>query len=91
VTASPGNEPIGAGDQSLGRHRQRGRADPHHRAQAGKLAGKYAPLAPVLRELILRPGTPLDPDVKTRIAAQLDNAAGRFAAIRHGPAATGEH
>jgi hypothetical protein len=56
-----------------------------------KLAGKYAPLAPVLRELILRPGTPLDPDVKTRIAAQLDNAAGRFAAIRHGPAATGEH
>jgi (p)ppGpp synthase/HD superfamily hydrolase len=56
-----------------------------------KLAGKYAPLVPVLRELILRPGTPLDPDVKTRIAAQLDSAAGRFAAIWQGPAAPGEH
>ena len=51
----------------------------------GKLAGKYAPLVPVLRELILRPDTPLDDDVKERIAAQLDSAACRFAAIRHGP------
>ena len=47
-----------------------------------KLAGKYTPLVSVLRELILRPDTPLDPDVKTRIAAQLDSAAGRLAAIR---------
>ena len=79
--------------KASGLHRQRGRADPHHRAQAGKkLAGKYAPLVPVLRELILRPDTTsLDPDIKTRIAAQLDSAAGRFAAIWQGPAATGEH
>jgi hypothetical protein len=47
----------------------------------GKLAGKYAPLVPVLRELILRPSTPLDDDVKEHIAAQLDSAEGRFAAI----------
>ncbi len=51
----------------------------------GKLAGKYAPLVPVLRELILRPDTPLDDDVKERIAAQLDSAASRFAAIWPGP------
>jgi len=50
-----------------------------------KLAGKYAPLVPVLRELILRPDTPLDADVKDHIAAQLDSAAGRFAAVWHGP------
>lgn len=49
-----------------------------------KLAGKYAPLVPVLRELILRPDTPLDTDVKEHIAGQLDSAAGRFAAIWHG-------
>ena len=46
-----------------------------------ELAGKYRPLAPVLREFILRPGTPLDPDVKGKIAAQLDDAEDRFAAI----------
>ena len=50
-----------------------------------RLAGKYAPLVPVLRELILRPDTPLDDDVKERIAGQLDGAAGRFAALWHGP------
>jgi hypothetical protein len=50
-----------------------------------KLAGKYAPLVPVLRQLILRPDTPLGADVKEHIAAQLDNAAGRFAALWHGP------
>jgi HD domain len=49
-----------------------------------KLAGKYAPLVPVLKELIMRPGTPLDTDVKKRIAGQLDSAASRFAAIWHG-------
>jgi hypothetical protein len=47
-------------------------------------AGKYAPLVPVLRQLILRPDTPLESDVKDRIAGQLDSAAGRFAAIWHG-------
>jgi HD domain len=50
-----------------------------------KLAGKYAPLVPVLKELILRPDTPLDTDVKQRIAGQLDNAAARFSAIWHDP------
>jgi len=46
-----------------------------------KLARKYRPLVPVLRELILRPDTPLDSDVKQMIAGQLDNAEDRFAAI----------
>ncbi len=46
-----------------------------------RLAGKYRPLAPVLRELILRPDTPLEADVKDMIAAQLGDAEGRFAAI----------
>jgi HD domain-containing protein len=46
-----------------------------------KLARKYRPLAPVLSEFILRPDTPLDYDVKLKIAGQLDNAASRFAAI----------
>jgi HD domain len=50
-----------------------------------RLAGKYAPLVPVLKELITRPDTPLEADVKKRIAGQLDSAAGRFAAIWHGP------
>ncbi len=50
-----------------------------------KLADKYAPLVPVLQELILRPDTPLDADVKRLIAGQLDSTAGRLAAIWHGP------
>jgi hypothetical protein len=37
-----------------------------------------------LRELILRPDTPLEADVKDMIASQLDAAQGRFAAIWHG-------
>ena len=49
-----------------------------------KLARKYGPLVPALRELILRPDTPLDADVKDMIAAQLDAAQGRFAAIGPG-------
>lgn len=48
-----------------------------------RLAGKCAPLVPVLRGLILRHDTPLDADVKQRIAGQLDSAAARFAAIWH--------
>ena len=39
-----------------------------------KLARKYGPLVPALRELILRPDTPLDADVKDMIATQLDAA-----------------
>jgi hypothetical protein len=46
-----------------------------------RLAGKYRPLVPVLHELILRPDTPLDPDVKDKIAAQLGAAEDRFAVI----------
>ena len=49
-----------------------------------KLAGKYGPLVPALRELILRPDTPLEADVKDMIARQLDAAQGRFAAIWRG-------
>jgi hypothetical protein len=46
-----------------------------------RLAGKYAPLVPVLADLIARPDTPLDAAAKERILAQLDRAAGRFAAV----------
>jgi hypothetical protein len=48
-----------------------------------KLARKYRPLVPVLRALVLRSDTPLDPDVKDMIARQLDTAEDRFAAICH--------
>jgi len=47
------------------------------------LARKYGPLVPALRVLILRPDTPLEDDVKGTIAAQLDAAQARLAAIRH--------
>ena len=46
-----------------------------------RLAGKYAPLVPVLREMIARPDTPLSGQAKARIIGQLDLAAERFAAI----------
>jgi hypothetical protein len=46
-----------------------------------RLAAKYAPLVPVLRELIDRPDTPLDDAAKEHILAQLDRAADRFAAL----------
>ena len=51
-----------------------------------KLARKYGPLVPALRELILRPDTPLDADVKDMIAAQLDAAQAWFTAIGPGHA-----
>jgi 5'-deoxynucleotidase YfbR-like HD superfamily hydrolase len=50
-----------------------------------KLADKYAPLVPVLAELIARPDTPLSDDAKTRILTQLDRARQRFAAIKSAP------
>ena len=49
-----------------------------------RLAAKYAPLVPILRELIARPDTPLADDVKATIRDQLDRAQTRFSAI--GPA-----
>jgi HD domain len=45
------------------------------------LAGKYAPLVPVLRELIALPDTPLEAPVRQHILAQLGRAADRFAAV----------
>jgi HD domain len=54
-----------------------------------RLASKYAPLVPVLRDLIARPDTPLDAAVKEHILAQLDRAADRFAALQ-GPAGRGD-
>jgi hypothetical protein len=47
-----------------------------------RLASKYAPLVPVLRDLIARPDTPLDAAAQERILAQIDRAADRFAALR---------
>jgi hypothetical protein len=46
-----------------------------------KLAGKYAPLVPVLRELIARPDTPLEGPARQRILDQLDRAEERFSAV----------
>jgi hypothetical protein len=46
------------------------------------LAAKYAPLVPVMRDLIARPDTPLCDKVKQHILDQLARAAERFAAIR---------
>jgi len=46
------------------------------------LADKYAPLVPVLAELVARPDTPLSAAAKEHILAQLDRAAARFAAVR---------
>jgi hypothetical protein len=46
-----------------------------------ELARKYGPLVPVLRELILRPDTPLGEPARQHILAQLDRAQERFAAI----------
>jgi len=46
-----------------------------------RLAAKYRPLVLPLRELVLRPDTPLDRDVKEMIAGKLDNAQDRLAAI----------
>jgi hypothetical protein len=46
-----------------------------------RLARKYAPLVPILRDLIARPDTPLDAGVKGHILSQLDRAEDRFAAV----------
>jgi hypothetical protein len=44
-------------------------------------AAKYRPLAPVLREMILRADTPLPGEVKGMIAGQLDKVGARLGAI----------
>jgi hypothetical protein len=49
--------------------------------RVAELAAKYAPLVPVLRELIARPDTPLADDVRTQIISPLDRAGQRFAAV----------
>jgi hypothetical protein len=50
--------------------------------RVSRLADKYAPLVPILAELIARADTPLDDDAKARILGQFDRARHRFAAIR---------
>jgi HD domain len=50
-------------------------------AKATKSARKYAPLVPILADLIARPDTPLTCQAKARILRQLDTAKQRFAAI----------
>jgi len=47
-----------------------------------RLAAKYAPLVPVLRDLIARPDTPLSAAAREHILAQLDRADERFAGVR---------
>jgi hypothetical protein len=46
-----------------------------------RLAAKYAPLIPVLRDAVTRTDTPLSAGARQRILAQLDRAAERFAAL----------
>ena len=49
--------------------------------RTARLARKYAPLIPVLADLIARPDTPLSPQAKARILSQLVTAQERLAAI----------
>ena len=55
--------------------------------KAVRLARKYAPLVPVLADLIARPDTPLTPHVKIQILGQLRTAQQRFAVIAPSAAA----
>jgi hypothetical protein len=49
--------------------------------RVARLAAKYAPLVPVLREFIEQPDTPLGAPARQHIVAQLDRAADRFSAL----------
>jgi hypothetical protein len=55
--------------------------------KAMKSARRYAPLIPVLADLIARPDTPLTCQAKARILRQLDTAQQRFAASASATAA----
>ncbi len=46
-----------------------------------RLAAKYAPLIPVLRDAVTRPDTPLSAEARQRILQQLNRAAQRFEAL----------
>jgi hypothetical protein len=59
--------------------------------KAVKLARKYAPLVPVLRDLTAWPDTPLRDEVKVHIFGQLRRAEERFAAITDRNAASPLH
>ena len=50
-----------------------------------RAAEKYAPVVPVLRDLLALPDTPLEPAVKEHIGRQLDLAESRFAVILADP------
>jgi hypothetical protein len=52
--------------------------------RAPRLAAKYRPLVPILRELVGRPDTPLSMTAKDHVLDQLDLAEERFAAILDG-------
>ena len=49
--------------------------------RVSRLAAKYAPLVPVLREVIQLPDTPLSAAARQHILSQLDRAAERFTAL----------
>jgi hypothetical protein len=59
--------------------------------RTAKLARKYAPLIPVLADLIARPDTPLSPQAKARILGQLVTAQERLAAITAVAGSVGGH
>jgi hypothetical protein len=58
--------------------------------KAVKSARKYAPLVPLVADLIARPDTPLTCQAKARILRQFDSAQQRFAAIGSATVATSE-
>jgi (p)ppGpp synthase/HD superfamily hydrolase len=49
--------------------------------KAEKVAPKYDPMVPTLKEIVVLPDTPLSEEVKVRILAQLDLAEKRLAAV----------
>jgi hypothetical protein len=72
---------VGAGGEGVGLHRRRGGAVPHHGGESAAAGGEVPAAGAVLREMVLRADTPLDGDVKEKIARQLDKADGRLAVL----------